>query len=141
MKTIPTFGTIAVSIILLFGCSPDHGEEINSDNSILGKWKLVEARISDGGPMYPVIVKDGDEYKFSENGVFTSTIYPECSGGNFKAQEEELTLNYDCDGFNNRHENEEGAITFKMTFESGYLILIPTSVICIEGCSYKYKRL
>ena len=141
MKTISTFTTTVVLIILLFGCSPDHTEVTNSDNPIHGKWKLVEERISNGGPMYTVIVEDGDEYKFSENGVFTSTQYPECTTGKFTAQEDELTLNYDCDGFKSGMENTEGTITYNMTFEAGYLNLIPTSVICIEGCRKKKKKL
>lgn len=38
-------------------------------------------------------------------------------------------------------ENSEGAITYEITFEANYFFLTPTSVICIEGCSYKYENI
>ncbi|CAH8287165.1 hypothetical protein EV196_109117 [Mariniflexile fucanivorans] len=87
-----------------------------------------------------VTIDNGEEFKFSKNGTFTSTKYSKCSGGNFSIESDELRLKYNCKGFTTGIENTEGYITYKITYESYNLIMIPTSVICTEGCSYIYKK-
>ncbi len=137
MKFIVAF----VLIVLSFGCDNDNSKEKNSDSTIIGKWKLVGGFISAGGPQYWVEIENGEEITFLENGNFVSSFYPDCSTGSFTADGSELILKYDCDGFTTGFENEEGAITFTMTFASTNLVLSPTRVFCIEGCSNHYKRI
>lgn len=132
-------------IIFLTSCSKntDTMESRNLsllDNPILGKWQLVEASISSGGPQYWVTIENGEEFTFSSDGSFVSDRFSECTTGDFSVESNELLLNYNCNGFTTEYENSEGAITYKITFESNYLLLTPMSVLCIEGCSYKYKR-
>ncbi len=110
------------------------------DEPIIGKWKLVEAFISDGGPQYWVNVENGEEITFTGDGLFSSNRFSECTKGDFSIELNELYLNYNCEGFTSGMENSEGLITYNITFESNYLLLTPTSLICIEGCNYKYIR-
>lgn len=79
--------------------------------------------------------------EFFSNGIFSSNKYFACTSGNFSIELHKLILNYDCKGFTTGLENSEGAITYEVTFEANYFFLTPTSVICIEGCSYKYEKI
>ncbi|GHA51709.1 hypothetical protein GCM10007103_35190 [Salinimicrobium marinum] len=116
-------------------------KDLTFDHSITGNWKLVEAYISSGGPQYWVDIENGEEFTFLSNGSFESNKFSECTTGDFLVESKELFLNYNCDGFTSGFETPEGAITYRFTFEDNYLILTPTSVVCVEGCSYKYKRI
>jgi hypothetical protein len=82
-----------------------------------------------------VTIQNGEEFKFSDDGTFTSTEYLACSIGNFSTESKELILKYGCGTFTTSTENAEGNITYQVTFESDYMTLTPTSIICSEGCS------
>ena len=110
------------------------------DEPIIGKWKLVEAFISDGGPQYWVNVENGEEITFTGDGLFSSNRFSECTKGDFSIELNELYLNYNCEGFTSGMENSEGLITCNIAFESNDLLLTPTSLICIVGWNYKYIR-
>ncbi len=129
---------------LLFFSSCDtyeSGPIITDEFSIVGKWTLTEAYISSGGPQYWTEVENGEEINFFDNGTFSSNRFTECSKGNFSIVENELLLQYDCEGFDAVSESDEGLITYTLEFYSHYFIVTPTSgPFCIEGCSYKYKN-
>lgn len=131
---------VLVLLSPLSACNDTENENPN-DHSILGKWKLTEAFISSGGPQYWVDVEDGEEIEFLSNSRFTSTNYPECPEGEYVLDEENLVLDFDCEDIELVAENEEGLVTFRIEFKNGDFLLSPTSVICIEGCSYKYERM
>ncbi len=141
MKSLLQFGVIFLLTIFSSGCDTNDNNELDRDNPIIGNWQLIEAYISSGGPQYLVSIENGEKFKFSINGTFSSNKYPECTSGNFSTESNELILKYDCNGFTAGIENSEGHITYKVTFESDYFLLTPTSVICTEGCSYKYKKI
>ncbi len=132
--------------IIIFGVliSCDHEDDLKSFDydafSIEGKWKLTEAYISAGGPQYWTDVEDGEEIEFQGNGSFSSDRYPECATGIFSVDDGNLTLEYNCEGFESGTENEEGLITYKLDYGKNAILLTPTSILCIEGCSYKYVR-
>ena len=126
----------------LLACNnDDNGNMGPRNNSILGKWKLTAAYISSGGPQYWVDVEDGEEIEFLSDGSFTSTNYPGCTEDGYVFDGESLALHYDCEDMELVAENEEGLITFRIEFKNDGFLLSPTSVICIEGCSYKYERM
>jgi hypothetical protein len=143
MKYLKYF--ILASVFIMSSCSKNdeipESKDLSYDHSILGNWKLVEAYISSGGPQYWVDIESGEEITFLSNGSFESNRFSECKTGEFSIKSNELFLTYTCDGFTSGMENPEGAITYKLTLKSNYLILTPTSVLCFEGCSYKYKRI
>ncbi|RKS42494.1 hypothetical protein BC962_3283 [Gillisia mitskevichiae] len=136
---------VLASVLIMSSCSNNYDtletEDLSAENDpIIGKWKLVEAYISSGGPQYWVNIENGEEFTFTSNGLFSSNRFSECTNGDFSIESNELILNYSCNEFTTGFENPEGAITYKITFESNYILLTPTSVICFEGCSYKYVR-
>jgi len=107
---------------------------------IEGTWKLTAAYISAGGPQYWTDVKDGEVLNFLSNGSFSSDKFEECSTGSYSVEDGNLILEYDCDGFESGTENGEGQITFKIDYGKNAILLTPTSILCIEGCSYKYVK-
>lgn len=145
MKYLLDLRLVLFLTLVLFNC--ESNDSIASINSINGKWKLFEAYISAGGPQYLVKIENGEEFefssnaKFTSNGKFTSDKFEDCTEGTFSVKSESLISRYDCDGFQTGVENSNGEITYKISFESGYLVMVPTSVICIEGCSYRYKKI
>ncbi|WP_437394928.1 hypothetical protein [Flagellimonas lutimaris] len=131
------FGLLSV----LVKCDSNGSDDIIEEQSILGKWKLTEAYISAGGPQYWVNIEDGEEIVFLDSGNFSSDRYTECTAGEFMVDEDILTLDFNCEGFESEMENEEGLITYQIELGENEFLLTPLSVICIEGCSYKYIRI
>ena len=113
----------------------------SNENSIIGTWQLIETYGSDGGsnPEWTT-VENGYIYTFYINGNFTSNRFSECLEGNYTISENNLILDYGCTDFNTGIETPAGTFIEDYTFEGEYLILTPTYLTCIEGCSYKFKK-
>ena len=133
--------TVFLSILILGLLSCGSDDRTMGTSGLVGQWKLTEAFISAGGPQYWVDIENGEEFTFFENGTFSSNKFSECTTGIFSTDQNGLSLQYDCDGFDPKSENIDGFITFDLELETNYFIVTPTSgPICIEGCSYKYTR-
>ena len=139
MKYLLNLRLVLLIVLALFSCNTDN--DTITDNLINGRWKLFEAYVSSGGPQYLIKIENGEEFMFSDNGKFESNKFQDCTNGLYKIGSGNLILRYGCDGFETGVENSNGEITYKISFESGYLVMIPTSVICIEACSYRYKKI
>lgn len=133
-------GFVVIFALFLLGCSSSE-QKVNEDSSILGKWKLVEAYISAGGPQYWVDVEDGTEYGFFSDATFTSDSFFDCTNGDFEIESNELNLMYNCQEIKDQFQNSEGVISYDFSFEKNFSLLTPTTVICFEGCTYKFKRI
>ena len=131
-----------LALLLIISCDKEPDQPVPASPSLIaGKWVEREAYISSGGPQYWVGVEDGEAIEFGENGTFTSSRYAECASGTYFLEGDQLMLLYHCDGFDPGQANENGFITYRLEFFSSYFILTPTSgPLCIEGCSYKYRR-
>lgn len=134
------FGILGLLTIVLFGCSNDD-ENIKTEKSIIGNWKLIEIYNDPGdGSGSWNSVDNGYIYNFSENGQFSSTRFSECSTGNYTIDSNQLTLDFDCDGFTTGIEEPEGTFIENYTFESNTVIFVPTYLNCIEGCGWKFEK-
>ena len=92
-------------------------------------------------PVMWVDVDNGNQLQFQEDGKFNSDRFKECSEGLFRINGNELLLQYTCDDFKPKNINDEGFVSYHIEYKSDHFILKPTSgPICIEGCSYKYRR-
>lgn len=134
--------TLLLVLLLAVACDKNAEEPIPPEQTLLsGRWMETEAFISNGGPQYWVDVEDGETLEFTADGTFTSDRYAECATGTYFLEGTELMLLYDCEGFEPASANENGFITYLLEFYPDYFIISPTSgPICIEGCSYKYRR-
>ncbi|PCI34200.1 MAG: hypothetical protein COB60_06615 [Flavobacteriaceae bacterium] len=130
------------SIILSFNSCSQNEEEKNSDNSIVGTWKLIEVYSSDGGsnPQWK-LVENGYIYTFKIDGTFTSNRFSECSIGKFELNNSNLTLRFDCNGFTTGIESPEGTFIENFNKKNNEIILKPTYLNCIEGCGNKFQKI
>ena len=121
------------SLILFFSSCSQNEEEKNSDNSIVGIWKLIEFYSSDGGsnPQWRTI-ENGYTYTFYNNDIVKSSKY-ECDGA-FSISNSIVHLAFDC---NNSKIN--GNFDFK--FIEKNLILTPNPNTCFEGCNEKFMKI
>ena len=122
MNYILKYGIASMLVMSLFSCNND--DDINQGGP--GSWSNVE---------------NGYKYTFLDDGNFSSDRFNECSSGTYLVESNKLILNYDCDGFTAGIEIPEGIFIEEINFESGYLTINPTYVICIEGCEYKFKKI
>ncbi|WP_176328520.1 MULTISPECIES: lipocalin family protein [Arenibacter] len=129
------------TIIISFSSCSQNDENQKNENSIYGTWKLVEIYGSDGGnsPQWNP-VNNGYTYTFNSDNSFASNRFSECSTGMYELTSSNLTLKYNCDGFNTGIENPPGSFVENYVFESNHLILTPTYLNCDEGCSYKFEK-
>lgn len=138
-----TFIYLFISSFILWNCAsekPDAFENFDGSH-LVGKWKLEETFISNGGEGQWVTVNDGEEYVFLNNGTFTSNKYSECFSGQYFIEGNSLLLQYNCNDFETDAENEAGFITFNLKLNDNYFIATPTSgFICVETCKSKYIK-
>ncbi|WP_303319002.1 hypothetical protein Q4Q34_19415 [Flavivirga abyssicola] len=130
---------VAVFLVCLTGCSSSE-QKLNNptdDNAIFGKWKLVEQYMSVGGPQFKVDVENGAEYSFLNNGIFVSDHLLDCTEGKFEFESDTLNLMYNCDKF----KKYEKGISYRASLESDVLTLTPITIICMDGCSYIFKKI
>lgn len=134
---------ITITIISLFSCKESENfAKRDFEQSLIGRWTLVEASFSIGGPQIIETINDGDEYTFSDDLTFTNSASPECISGTYSVQEDTLsdfilTLKYDC----SRIDTPIDRITYGVNFvSSDQFILVPYNPMCIEGCSYTYQK-
>lgn len=133
-------GILSLLTIAIIGCSSDD-EKIEAEQSIIGTWKLIEVYLDPGdGSGNWSSVENGYTYNFLANGQFTSTRFSECSTGNYVIDSNQLTLDFDCDGFTTGIEEPEGTFIENYTFESNTIILVPNYILCIEGCGWKFEK-
>ncbi|WP_159439336.1 lipocalin-like domain-containing protein [Tenacibaculum agarivorans] len=134
-------GVLSLLAILLIGCSSD-SKNVEIENSIIGTWKLIEIYNDSGdgtGSWKPV--ENGYTYNFSIDGQFTSTRFSECSSGNYTIDANQLTLDFDCNGFTTGIEKPEGIFIENYAFESNTVVFIPIYLNCVEGCGWKFEKL
>lgn len=133
-----------LAIISLYSCTDDE-TAVNFETEISGKWKLIESKISSGGPeMIIEAVKDGDEFLFRNDLSFTSTARNECNNGTYtysktnSLQHTELELNFECSTSSSTIRTVIYAVTFSSPDQ---MILTPLDPRCIEGCSFTYQKI
>lgn len=133
MKTIriPSL-IIIVSTWFLMYCSEEHTP---SSPSITGQWKLVEQKIGIAGPGEWKEVSDGDTFEFKTDGSFEKSFHPNCTTGTFEVIGDTLRLHYDCPEYD---------VTWDYSFRdfsNTSFTLSPITVMCIEGCQFRYQRI
>ncbi|WP_217900268.1 lipocalin family protein [Lutibacter agarilyticus] len=140
MKKKIILGLSIIFTILLIGC--DNDDSNDNEKSIVGTWQLIEiySDIGDGKGKWNSI-ENGYKYEFDSENRFTSDRFSECQSGTYTLNENELILDYDCDGFTAGIETPEGTFVERITFESDKLIINPTYLMCVEGCEWKFQKI
>ncbi|WBL24578.1 hypothetical protein [Zunongwangia sp. HGR-M22] len=146
--------SLFVIVICLFSCSSEEEENLEElpvsaidQIHIVGKWKLVEEKVSTGDEASWTSVSDGYTIDFFENGTFEGG-FANCNTGNYSLVKHPddsdikmLVLNYDC-AINKNISPENVYYQALENINTDYIVYYPTykSPKCTEGCIYKLKR-
>ncbi|RAV28091.1 lipocalin-like domain-containing protein [Sinomicrobium soli] len=130
---------LIISVFLFVSCSNDD-DAATPRQQITGTWTLAEAKVGTGAPGKWEPVSEGYSYTFGSDGTFSSDRFSGCTAGTYVLSEDTLVLEYDCEGFTTGMEEPEGTFSESISFEGGKMILTPTYMGCIEGCSYKFEK-
>lgn len=125
MKTL----ILILSIFTLFtGCAKV--EEIQTENSIYGTWKLIEQ--FDGGSLTPIRkIENGETIIFnSQNSFSNSSIQCE---GNFGINNSIIEISFPC--------LSNGLFKYSYSVDATELKLSDFPSTCDEGCYKKYKKI
>ncbi|MGB3775554.1 MAG: lipocalin family protein [Leeuwenhoekiella sp.] len=127
-------------------CSSDDTEDFltvdfESPTFLIGKWKMTGSYTSPGSGQFYSDILDGEELLFGTDGSFTTSSYPSCNTATYTVSGDDLSITYDCDAFKEQFPELDGRFIYSMSNKDDFLILIPKSRLCIEGCSYYYQKI
>ncbi|MDN3594743.1 hypothetical protein [Zunongwangia endophytica] len=145
---------LLIIFLSLSSCSSDEEEKLEGlpvsaidQSHIVGKWKLIEEKVSSGGEASWTSVSDGYTIEFLEDGTFEGG-FADCNTGNYSlvyhpddSDIKMLVLSFDC-AINEDISQENVAYRAMDNINTDYIIYYPTykSPRCTEGCIYKLKR-
>lgn len=102
--------------------------------TLVGKWQLVEQNVSDGGPSTWEKVENGTTFRLKADSSFLGfQTFNDCQTGTYDTAADELILTYDCE--------DTPPFIYTLRKEDEAIILSPKTVVCIEGCAYKYQKI
>ena len=124
-----------VLIVLLFSCSNSKDEPVVTAKPLIGKWKIIEAKISSGGslPSTWTSITNGYELSFSDNGNYSTTKYSTCNSGTYTVTNQ--NINY-FDTCGSSFPLEKSIIITNTDNE-----LILRDLNSFEESQYKYKKI
>lgn len=73
--------------------------------------------------------------------TFQSDQFSECTKGTFLLTGDEISFDYECEGFTTGIESPPGVFNYKYFFLNGKLSLTPIFISCIEGCGYRFEKI
>ena len=121
---------------VFISCSNSRNSENSTEEiSLIGKWKLIEARYSDGGSNPPIWtpITNGYVLTLNKDLSFTSTQIIECINGTYTNLNGKITLLYACG--NNTIPNQFIVLSNSKTE------MIIKNINCIEDCADKFKKI
>jgi len=133
MKNIVFF---IVPFLLIMGCSKDNTD----DKSIIGKWKMVELCLSDGGTTTCNEIENGLIYYFKNNGTFTSIeLGSNCTNGTYTYNTTDIFLEYNDE--NCSLTGDLYILDFNFINEKLKLAASIENQFCEEACYGFYNRI
>ena len=127
----------SIFILVFIGCSNSNNIETTKkeENLLIGTWKLIESKNSDGGatPTDWTVLTDAYDMSLNQNNTFTSTQYTNCSNGTYTKINEKVILTFSCSTVSSP---KEFIISSNNINE-----LILRDLSCFEECSLKFKKL
>ncbi len=100
-----------------------------------GKWQLVEQKIGIGSTDTPWRkVENGTVLTFKADQSFTDRDHPQCQTGKYKMEANQFTLSYNCSDY-------KEALSHSYELKDGFLYTQPLTLVCTDGCDYKYQKI
>jgi len=129
---------IILSVFILFcllSCEQESalvGE--SAGPTLVGKWQLVEQKVSIGGPASWQKVENGATFDLKADGSFLGfQMFNDCETGTYEAVAAELILTYNCEA--------SESFIYAIQKKEEAIILSPKTIICTDGCEYKYQKI
>jgi hypothetical protein len=126
---------IPLAMLLLFSCSNSSSNEpTNQENPLIGKWKLIEQKNSDGSSALPTWtpVTIGYELTFKSDGTYTTTANSTCSSGTYSISNQLISYINSCGV----------SIVDKTRINSvGNTELVVYDLTCFEECQSKFQKI
>ncbi|MCL6217879.1 lipocalin family protein [Zunongwangia pacifica] len=127
-------------LLTLSGCDNEEYGMYEVDR-IVGSWKLVEVyNDNNNGRGVWSPAENVYSYTFNEDGTFSSTRFPQCTGGNYSIYDDEIVLDFDCN--NNRTmgiSSVSSTFIEEFDYDGNNVIFIPTYPACDKGCKLKFE--
>ncbi len=103
---------------------------------MVGKWEYTEHYFSIGGPgMWQTVEPAGQIVEFKTDGAFSSVASFYSSFLNYEVIDS-TTVKFTPASSSSGYV----LMRYEINVEEGILVLYPIEPMCIEGCSYKFKR-
>jgi len=125
---------ISLVMLLLFSCSNSSSNPTNQENLLIGKWKLIEQKSSNGSSTPPTwtTVINGYELTFKSDGTYTTTANSTCNSGTYSISNQLISYVNSCGA----------SIVEKTRINSvGVNELVVYDLICIEECQSKFQKI
>ena len=120
--------------MILFSCLNSRKETTKKENLLIGKWKLIEVRYSNGESIPPwTTVTNSYDLTLNKDLSFISTQNIGCTNGTYTLVNGRITLLYACG-------NNTIPTQFTVVFNSNSELIIK-NVNCIEECSDKFLKI
>ena len=124
---------------IISSCSDEQTEQ--QENSIYGTWQLVESFSHPPSGSGWSQVDDGFTLIVKSDNSFNSSQFSDCITGNISLTNNQIDLNYNCNGFTQGFENPAGVFQYTYEFVDSKLELTPKNFSCFEGCKYKLIKI
>lgn len=125
---------ISLVMLSLFSCSNSSSNPTNQENLLIGKWKLIEQKNSNGSSTPPTWtpVINGYELTFKSNGTYTTTANSTCNSGTYSISNQLISYVNSC-----------GASVVEKTRINavGVNELIVYDLTCFEECQSKFQKI
>lgn len=127
-----------IALLSFTSCDKDENHPFDlTEEGLLGKWDLYQYQGNTGEEDYRTAYEPtGKTFTFFTNGKLNAVGWGgECNAGEYQVADHILTLVFDC-------EEDVPERTYYMKREKENLVISPLApTICIEGCSYIFKRI
>jgi len=119
----------AVCIIAAGSCKKEN--QINKDQSLIGKWRVNAYYLSDGGPGYWTNAEENQYVEFYNNGTLGGNAF---TGYLTFAIKDNVTLFM-------KKNNDTTKYNYSYRIKHDTLTMSPTGpIICIEGCAVRFIK-
>ena len=126
---------ILISIFTLLSCSKsDENNTVPTTSALVGKWKLIERKNSDGGstPEW-VSISNGFVLTINSNNTYSTTESLDCNSGIYSVHNNAITFTNSCG-------NSTIPNKFNLVSQTSKELIL-SNINCIEECKDKFQKI
>lgn len=124
---------ILLLVVVVSACVDKNPLETFGENELEGEWQLKGQKIGYGPPGEWEDVENGKIIGFGSESFNGLDYFNSCDTGTYELKVDELILNYSCS-------SQSEPFVYHIILEGSAMIISPRTVICNEGCEYKFVK-